>query len=171
MAADEIAADAIGEPQEGPAGPPAGFGREVHDYLGHYVSVADAKAGAVVAGGIAVVAASASITSIWNCDLASLGAGVVVASMLLAAYSLFPRQPSGGGSVIFWMDIQARGDAQGYQDALSAMDEQAVQREYARQNFVVSGVVRKKFQLVQGAIGLWMLGVILLAAAAWSLRG
>lgn len=144
------------------AQPPPGFGKGVNDYLNHYVTVADAKAGAVLAANLAVAAALVDNQPVadpffhYRAALAILGA-----SSLLCVVAVFPRLPSGGDGSIFWEDIRKRGSLAAYGSRVRSLDEEDVEREYASQNWFVSSLLHRKFRYVQWAIITFAFGVAL----------
>jgi hypothetical protein len=145
-----------------PARPPSGFGKGVNDYLNHYVTVADAKAGAILAANLAVGAAlldnqpAADPVFHYRAALAILGV-----SSLLCVVAVFPRLPSGGDGSIFWEDIRKRGSLAAYGSRVRSLGEDDVEREYASQNWFVSSLLHRKFRYVQWAIVTFALGVAL----------
>lgn len=148
-----------------PAQPPSGFGKGVNDYLNHYVTVADAKAGAVLAANLAVGAAlldnqpAADPFFHYRAAIAILGV-----SSLLCVVAVFPRLPSGGDGSIFWEDIRKRGSLAAYGSRVRSLDEEDVEREYASQNWFVSSLLHRKFRYVQWAIVTFAFGV---AVSGW----
>ena len=147
------------------SGPPHGFGKGVNDYLNHYVSVADAKAGVTTGAGLAV--AGLLLTHQSDGNLAALlnwlAVGLFIASALAGAFAIFPRRPSGGDGLIFWGDIATNATAADYHDAVEQLDLDEVEKAYATQNWHVSQVLHSKYGWTQKCIGLFLLGVAVTA--------
>jgi hypothetical protein len=145
-----------------PAQPPPGFGQGVNDYLNHYVTVADAKAGAILAANLAVGAAlldnQPAVDPLFRYRAALAMLGI---SSLICMVVVFPRLPSGGEGSIFWEDIRKRGSLAVYGSKVRSLNEEDVEREYASQNWFVSSLLHRKFRYVQWAIVTFALGVAL----------
>ncbi len=150
--------------------PPPGFGKDVNDYLNHYVTLTDTKAGALLAGSVAVGALLLSkdwpaITGPGQCARA-------VALVLLAVaaghslWVIYPRLPSGRRGLIFWEDIRCHPDLDSYRAAVQQLDEAKVEQEYAAQNFFVAPVVHRKMELTQRVIRWFVAGLAMAAIAA-----
>jgi hypothetical protein len=135
-------------------GPPTGFGRGVNDYLNYYVTVADAKATAFLAGNLTAVTLLLTLDPKTPISSAFRWLSFVsfVVSTGFCAWAIFPRLPSGRLGAVFWEDIQFFKKVDEYENQLSKLDEPAVEVEYAHQNWHVSAVVHKKFRAVQWAI-------------------
>jgi len=144
-------------------GPPSGFGRDLNGYLNHYVTVADAKAGAVVAGALALLALylSASTSKHWL-PIALAGAALVVGTA-----ALFPRLPKGRQGVLFWEDIRNHGSEEAYVDAVRRMGAADVEAAYARQNYHAATVVHAKMQVTRWALAAFVVGALATAYFAW----
>jgi hypothetical protein len=150
--------------------PPRGFGKGVNDYLNHYVMVADAKAGAILAANLALGAAlldnKAETDPLWRFAAAL---SMLALSSLICMFVIVPRLPGGGEGPIFWEDIRKRGSLAVYSSQLRSLDDDDVEREYASQNWHVSRLLHKKFRSVQWAIGTFGLGVALSGWWAWGM--
>jgi hypothetical protein len=143
---------------------PTGFSKAIHEYLRHYVNVADAKIGAFVTVNIAVVglilghlpthcaARYVSFTALAILGLSSAAGG----------WAIFPRLPSGGAGLIFWEDIRRFPSADRYAEAVERLqDEAQVDTAFAIENFQVSGVLHRKFVGIQIGLALSALGLVL----------
>ena len=152
-------------------GPPPGFGKSINDYLNDYVKVGDAKAVAFLVANVTVAALTSKlqpVTDIWQtarwAALISFGG-----SLFAAAFTLFPRLPKGQSGVIFWEDIRARRSASLYQRDLKPSDAEAVESEYAGQNWLVSRVLHTKYRALQWSVLLFFLGLALSALVCLTL--
>jgi hypothetical protein len=147
-------------------GPPPGFGKAVNDYLNHYVTLADAKAAGLLIA--ALTLAPWLMQFEVKSGIAWVGRGIALAALAAAvgaaAVVLFPRLPFGRTGPIFWEDILGRQSAASYERELRTLDEADVEAAYAQQNYAVSGVLHKKFKVVQASIVM-----LLIAAAAGAL--
>ena len=136
--------------------------KEINDYMNHYLTVLDTKAGAFLAGNVA--AASVLLN-----DLPQGGAGLVAvivsialfaASTIAAGCVIFPRLPPCGNSVIFWGDVAADADAGSYVQRFdSCINEGKLDEHYAMQNFFCARVLRRKFRWLRTGIFLFFLAL------------
>jgi len=150
--------------------PPAGFGKGVNDYLNHYVTLTDSKAGALLAAAVAVGALL--LSDGWHALTDEGKLARAAALLLLAAASacaasvIFPRLPSGRRGVVFWEDIRSHSELADYVQAVGELDDTGVELEYAAQNYFVSDVVHRKMSTTRVAIGLFLAGIGAAAIAA-----
>jgi len=142
----------------------ASIAKGINDYLNHYVSVADAKAGA-----LAVMAAlSGSVSSYFIGDdpdnvlqwIMKCSLFFHFLTLMTCCLIVFPRKPSRGDSVIFWEDIAQDNECHVYQDRFElAVSNNFSSREYSSQNYYISKVLSTKH--------FWLrMGIILYAVAA-----
>lgn len=147
-------------------GPPQGFGKNVNDYLNHYVNVADAKAGAVL--GAALTIAGLLLVNLPQAGLPLVFLwGAVVFFVLSVAASVavvYPRTPSAGGGLLFWEDILSQGKLCDYYQELKKTDADRLEIEYAAQNWHVSRVLRSKYRWTRVSMLLFLVEVLLSAA-------
>lgn len=130
-----------------------GLGKGINDYLNHYVLVADGKAAALAAGSLVLVGLALS-SEANNAEpiLRLIGTILAGLSAVLAGTVLYPRTPHSGNGHIFWADIRSFDSAESYWKSLHQLDDNAVGREYARQNYFVSEVLLKKNAMVRRTI-------------------
>ena len=156
---DESATDQAGM-QGKNGGPPLGFGKGVHEYLGHYVDVADTKIGVLTGLALAVLGfLLTKNTSSLPLDLAKwIGVGSEIVAIAAGAFALYPRLTSGGGSPIFWEDVSSRDGAIRYFEDLEKLDDIAVEREYALQNYYLSQILHRKYYGVRIGMAAFLAG-------------
>lgn len=129
------------------------LGKGINDYLNHYVLVADGKAAALAAGSLVLVGlALSSEAGSSEPILRLMGTILAGLSTMLAGTVLYPRTPHSGNGHIFWADIRSFDSAESYWKSLNQLDDEAVGREYARQNYFVSEVLLKKNVMVRRTI-------------------
>lgn len=148
-----------------------GFSKGVHDYYAHYVDNADAKIGALVGVNLAVAGlllarvpaqcAAAAIT--WLAIAGHAGALGVL------GFGIYPRLDGGGIGTLFWEQVRRYPSAKDYVADVDALSPSAAERVYAENNYVVAGVLRRKFRAIR--IALWITaGALLLAAGSVPFR-
>lgn len=147
--------------------PPAGFGKGVNDYLNHYVTVMDAKAGGFLAAALVVLGfiAGRKYDLVFCLPFHFFASAGFLFSALLSAYCLFPRLPRGKNGVIFWEDIRERGSPEAYSHDIAQIDERACEQQYAWQNYFVSDVLHKKARLMQWAVSVAAISSVFLVIA------
>lgn len=145
-----------------------GFGQSVTQHLNHYISLADTKAAAVVAGNVGLFAflvqSSLPKNDYTHC-LRFLSVLALAASTSLCAVVLIPRRPSGRSGLIFWEDILTRETAANYWQAVSEVSLQTVEREFSTQNWYLSKVLQRKYLWMQLAIISFFIAVLLVGVA------
>jgi len=145
-----------------------GFAKDINDYLNHYITLADAKAGAVLAADLAICAALFDNAPAQFPPLLLVAAiSLLGLSALACCVVVFPRLPSGRNGLIFWEDIRTRNAPEVYAAEVESAGAATVVREYARQNWYVSSVLHNKHWWVRVAIVLFIVGVAV--SALWSL--
>ncbi len=150
----------------GQSGPPPGFGKDVNDYLNHFVTVADAKATAFLAATL-VVASVALTGSPPNQPLlrtaSFVGVILLAASGVLSVVAIFPRLPKASRGLVFWEHIRQHKSASEYLNAARGLDPTAVEEEFATQNYYISAVLHRKHAWLRMSIPLFILGSLLIA--------
>ena len=136
-------------------GPPQSFGIGVSKHLNHYVAVADTKAAGVLTADLTLCGffmthlPETTWPLIWHWFAIAL----CTVSIFGALFTLFPRTPKVGSSLIFWEDICARTSLEAYLADLKLMDATEVERQYGAQNYFVSKVLSAKYSLVRFSMG------------------
>ena len=135
-------------------GPPPGFGIGVNNYLNHYVNVADAKAAGILTADFTLSGYLVTHVPSGLLPLASHWVALIllIASGVMALRVLYPRTPKIGSSLIFWEDIRSREMLETYLADLRHTEEAEVERQYGAQNYLVSGVLSKKYVSVRGGM-------------------
>jgi hypothetical protein len=138
----------------------------IGDYLDSYVSIADAKAGAVSGASGALLLFVASRFPEPSPLLFPLLVSITatVAAFLVSLSSLYPRSPSAGTSLIAWRDVAKNHRSVGdfvlaFQTATTA----DLAAQMIEQNYWLSIVLARKFLLLR--ISLWLLGLGVLSLA------
>lgn len=142
---------------------PEYFGKDVNDYLNHYITVADAKAGAFLASSLVLgtLLVSQNYSSFGIRVLMFLSLIFLGLSALACAVVIFPRLPSGGNGLIFWEDIREHKSLDEYINELKSVSDFRLKKEYASQNYLVSYVLHDKHVWLQRAITSFGIGVVL----------
>lgn len=132
-------------------GPPSGFGVGVNNYLNHYVNVADAKAAGTLTADLTLGGYLMAHVPLdpWALIFHWVAFVFLIISGVMAFHTFYPRTPKIGSSLIFWEDVHSRGTLDTYVDQLHLIDEAEVERQYGAQNYIVSGVLSKKYGSVR----------------------
>lgn len=145
-------------------GPSPGFGVGVNNYLNHYVNVADAKAAGTLTADLALGGYLMAHVPVEHWALIFHWATFIflIISGSLALHTLYPRTPKVGSSLIFWEDVHSRETMDTYVDELRHVDEAEVERQYGAQNYLVSGVLSKKYVSVRWGMRALMVAIPLI---------
>jgi hypothetical protein len=146
--------------------------KAINEYLNHYIMIADGKAVAVAAAALVIVGFALDVGPGTQLHplLRWIGVAGAALSAVLAGSVLYPRLAHSGNGHIFWEDIRSHETASAYCDSLSALDEDSIEREYARQNFIVSGILRRKNAFVRYSIITFAASCILVILSFWIQR-
>lgn len=148
---------------ESSASPPAGFGKDINDYLLRHVTLADAKAGATSSIDFAV--SGLLIASLPDGGfarfIALLAASLLILSLLSGIAVIFPRTAVNPKGIIYWEGILTHKSFDAYLHKLESTDEAQVEREYAEQNWSISNLLVSKFIWTQRSIWLLLAGMLL----------
>jgi len=136
------------------------FGKGVNDYLNLYVTVAEAKAAALLAADVMVL--QFLLKDLFH-PAAGLPFHIAAASLLVASAVaslsvVYPRLPHAHTSAVFWEAIRASKSPDAYFSRVSVLDHSDEEEQYAYQNYYVSGVLHRKMRWIQWAIWLFGLG-------------
>ncbi len=142
---------------------PTGFGKGVNDYLNHNVTVADAKAAAILATNFVVLGGLSNFCYCPQTKLMYLISGLLsIASIILCGIVLYPRLPKSAKGLIFWENIKQYDNIQEYINESGKLNDKIVEDEYAKQNWHVSHVLSKKHFYIRLAIITFGLSLITL---------
>jgi hypothetical protein len=143
--------------------PPAGFGKDINDYLLRHVTLADAKAGATSSLDFAV--SGLLIASLPDGGaarfIALFAAGLLILSLLSGIAVIFPRTAVNPTGIIYWEGILTHKNVDDYLKTLAATDEARIEREYAQQNWIISKLLVDKFIWSQRGILLLLAGMLM----------
>jgi hypothetical protein len=142
--------------------PPAGFGKDVNDFLLRHVTLADAKAGATSSIDFAV--SGLLIASLPDGGFARavsiLAAALLIASLISGIAVIFPRTAVDPKGVIYWEGILTQKSFEDYFRHVTQIDQGDVEREYAAQNWAISQLLVSKYQWTQRGIWLLLAGML-----------
>lgn len=153
----------------------------VHSYTNEYVRFADTKAALTVAWATALLgvlyaervhAVPNPETGFWVISL--LAAAALCAGFILAVWSILPRlhcMPIARSSpknkktsatkpvgLIYWGDVLSLNDAETYQLNISKLDDENIVEQLSQHIFVLSGVAKSKYRLVNLSISVVAIG-------------
>lgn len=142
---------------------PDGFGKGINDYYNHYVTVADAKAGAILAVNFILLGGLINID--FCCCLAIpyfLTGLAIIVSIIYCVIVLYPRLPKAEKGLIFWENLKSYNSINEYLNDVRQLDNSKVEEEYAKQNWYVSKVLSTKNNYTRNAIGSFCISLVLL---------
>ena len=135
-----------------------GFGKDVNDYLNHYVTVSDAKSGAVLATNFILlgVIIGLDFSKIDNCFLNCIVYTTIISSIIsviISLKSIYPRLPyDKKKGLIFWESIRNYETMDEYLKDYKKLTEEEKELLYAKQNYYVSSVLKDKNSNVRNSI-------------------
>lgn len=144
---------------------PGGFGQGVNNYLNHYITVADAKAVAILTGAFAILAATIEFDL--SCCLFKIGVVLTfilnILTIFFCLWTLYPRLGNSGKGLIFWESILANSTPEEYCAKVNKLNNQSAEEEYAHQNWYVSLILKQKNRKIRTA--LWFFGLSIISIA------
>lgn len=142
-----------------------GTGKDINDYYNHYITVADAKAGAILAITFVLIDYCFKISQDKICVdwLVYIPITTLVLSVITALIAVFPRTPSNKQTgVLFWEEVREFSDKDAYATKLSQLDQNEIEKEYADQNYIVSKLLHKKHTLIAWSMGFSITSILLI---------
>ena len=144
-------------------GTPEGFGKGVNDYYNQFVTVADAKAGALLGANFFLIGGLVGLKTDCTSIVFFLASGAFsLLSIAFCCTTLYPRLPKSKRGVIFWENIYSYGSMGEFLNDVSKLDKKTIELEYAKQNWHVSKVLHRKNRSVRWAILAFSIALLLL---------
>lgn len=142
---------------------PEGFGKGINDYFNHYVTVSDAKAGAILAANFILLGGLINIQFCCCIAIPYILTGIVsILSIIFCVYVLYPRLPKAEKGLIFWENLKNYSTLDEYLNDVRQLDNSKVEEEYAKQNWHVSKVLSTKNKNIRSAIISFSVSLILI---------
>jgi hypothetical protein len=142
---------------------PEGFGKGINDYFNHYVTVSDAKAGAILVANFILLGGLINIQFCCCIAIPYLLTGIVsILSIIFCIVVLYPRLPKAEKGLIFWENLKSYSTLNEYLNDVRQLDNSKVEEEYAKQNWHVSKVLSTKNKHIRSAIISFDISLILL---------
>jgi len=131
-----------------------GFSKNVNDYYNHYVSVADAKAAAVIAISFLLFDFLIGLEkqSCLQDTLFYTGSITLFLSCLFSLIAVFPRIPKEKKGLIFWENVRNFKNKEEYFEEIEKLDKKDIEKKYASQNFNLSNLLHSKHYYIRLAI-------------------
>ena len=131
-----------------------GFSKNVNDYYNHYVTVADAKAGVLIA--ISFVLFD-FLKDFKHCsrieDVLFYSASILLSlTCLFSICTVFPRNPKKKKGLIFWENVKEFKDSGEYFDKVKELDNEKIEKKYSAQNYNLSKLLSRKYFFVRLSI-------------------
>lgn len=145
---------------------PRGFGKGINDYYNQNVTVADAKAGAILAANFILLGGLISLP--FSCNIKELflmTSFLIILSVICCGIVLFPRLPKSKNGLIFWENVKSHSNSKDYLNELYKLNNNSVEVEYAKQNWHVSKVLSTKNLFVRIALIFIGISIVFLVAS------
>jgi len=131
-----------------------GFSKNVNDYYNHYVTVADAKAGVLIAISFVLLEFLKDFkhcTSFENFLFYSI-AILLSLTCLFSVCTVFPRNPKKKKGLIFWENVKEFDNSNEYFDKVKELDFDKIEKKYSTQNYILSKILNRKYFFVRASI-------------------
>jgi len=132
---------------------PNGFGKGVNDYLNHHITVADAKAGALLVANFVLLGGLINLKICCsNLVLFILTGAVSIFSIIFCCVVIYPRLTKSEKGLIFWENIKSYASLDEYLIETAKLNHKLLEEEYAKQNWHISKVLSTKNKNVRVAV-------------------
>jgi len=162
---------------------------QVHSYTNEYIRFADTKAALTVAWATALLGVlyaervhAVADRGIGYLAITLMAAAPLCAGFVLAVWSILPRlfrnpiatfwvkrtkeNATESAGLIYWGDVLSLNDSAAYQSHIERLNEASVVAQLSRHIFVLSGVARSKYRLVNLSIAVVAIGSVF---SVWAL--
>lgn len=131
-----------------------GFSKGINDYYNHYVSVADAKAAAVIAISFLLFDFIISLvrTTYFQDILFYIVSIALALTCLFSLISVFPRNPKEKKGLIYWENVKNYKDKNEYFNDIKKLSKKDIEEKYSTQNFIISKILNRKHFFIRLAI-------------------
>jgi len=131
-----------------------GFSKNVNDYYNHYVTVADAKAGVLIA--ISFVLFD-FLKDFNHCTLFEnilfYSSSVLLSfTCIFSVCTVFPRNPKKKKGLIFWDNVKEFKNSREYLEKIKELDFEKIEKKYSNQNYYLSKLLSRKYFFVRLSI-------------------
>ncbi|WP_336127803.1 Pycsar system effector family protein [Mesoflavibacter sp. CH_XMU1422-2] len=131
-----------------------GFSKEVNDYYNHYVTVADAKAGVLIA--ISFVLFD-FLKDFKHCllieDILFYTATILLSlTCLFSVCTVFPRNPKKKKGLIFWENVKEYKSSGEYYSEIKELNSEKIEKKYSNQNYNLSKLLSRKYFFIRLSI-------------------
>ena len=139
------------------------FSKGVHEYLSHYIDVADTKAGILIGLGSALLGFIFTQTN-YHCSCFLLTAILLeILAVGISIYAVLPRLYTGRKGYIFWEDILTWSSSKSYALQVSDLTQENIEEDYAEQNYYLSKILHRKFSAIRWGMLSFAVGAVFLA--------
>ncbi|WP_225037356.1 Pycsar system effector family protein [Winogradskyella sp. SM1960] len=128
-----------------------GFSKGVNDYYNHYITVADAKAGVLIAISFVVFDFLKDLKHCSNLENFLFYCSSILL-MLTCAFSVcavFPRNPKKKKGVVFWENVKEFKNDKEYYDNVTKLDLNKIEKTYSIQNYHLSKLLSRKYFFIR----------------------
>lgn len=139
------------------------FSKGVHEYLSHYIDVADAKAGVLIGLASALLGFIFTQTNYQCFALLWVATGIEIIAIGISIYAVLPRLYSGHNGFIFWEDILTWNSPKSYAAQVAELTKNKIEHDYAEQNFYLSKILNRKYTAIRWGMLSFSIGAIFLA--------
>ncbi|KQC33144.1 hypothetical protein AAU57_07330 [Nonlabens sp. YIK11] len=131
-----------------------GFSKNVNDYYNHYVTVADAKAGVLIAISFVLFDFLKEFEHCTSFENFLFYSTIILLSLtcLFSICTVFPRNPRKKKGLIFWENVKEFENSNEYFDKVKELDQDKIEKKYSVQNYSLSKLLSRKYWFIRASI-------------------
>ncbi|WP_299556961.1 Pycsar system effector family protein [Seonamhaeicola sp.] len=131
-----------------------GFSKNVNDYYNHYVTVADAKAGVLIAISFVLFDFLKDFKHCTNFENFLFYTSTILLSLtcLFSICTVFPRNPKKKKGLIFWDNVKEFKNSGEYFEKIKELDSEKIEKKYSNQNYNLSKLLSRKYFFIKLSI-------------------
>jgi hypothetical protein len=139
------------------------FSKGVHEYLSHYVDVADTKAGVLIGLASALLGFIFTQTNYQCSHFLLMAILLEIFAVGISVYAVLPRLYTGHKGYIFWEDILTWSSPKSYTLQVSDLTRENIEEDYAQQNYYLSKILNRKFSAIRWGMLSFIVGAIFIS--------
>jgi hypothetical protein len=142
-----------------------GFSKGVNDYYNLYITVADAKAGVLIAISFVVFDFLKDLKHCNNLEnfLFYSSSILLMLTCAFSVFAVFPRKPKKNKGVVFWENVKEFKNDKEYYEKVTKLDLNKIEETYSTQNYLLSKLLSRKYYFIRIAIIVFIPSIICLS--------
>ena len=142
-----------------------GFSKDVNNYYNHYITVADAKSGVLIAISFVVFGFLKEIEHCTKFENFLFYTSVIllILTCIFSICSVFPRNPKKKKGLIFWENVKEYSNEKEYYENIKELNLEKIEKKYSSQNYNLSKLLTRKYYFIKLSILAFIPSLILLS--------